>query len=107
MDNLESLIEDLPDAVQEDLQGRVDGVETMERRRVADEVRRAVLMLPERQRAAVTLCHFEGFTNIETADILETTVEAVESLLTRGRRKLRELLRDEAASPHGERRAAP
>ena len=58
--------------------------------------------LPERQRAAIALCHFEGFTNTETADILETTVEAVESLLTRGRRKLKELLQGERRESIGE-----
>jgi len=48
--------------------------------------------LPERQRVAVVLRHIEGLANPEIAEILETTVEAVESLLSRGRRTLKALL---------------
>ena len=48
--------------------------------------------LPERQRSAVVLRHIEGMSNPEIAEILETSVEAVESLLTRGLRGLRRQL---------------
>lgn len=48
----------------------------------------AMSRLPERQRLAVALRHFEGLGNPEIANMLEVTVEAVESLLTRGRRAL-------------------
>ena len=48
--------------------------------------------LPERQRSAVVLRHIEGMSNPEIAEILETSVEAVESLLTRGLRELRRQL---------------
>src|SRR6056297_2566004 len=44
--------------------------------------------LPARQRQAVVLRHIEGCANPEIAEIMETTVEAVESLTTRGRRAL-------------------
>jgi len=49
--------------------------------------------LPERQRAAITLCHYQGLGNIEAAAALEISVEALESLLSRGRRALKEKLR--------------
>lgn len=49
----------------------------------------ALAELPERQRAAIALAHYDGLGNQETADILEISVEAVESLLARGRRALR------------------
>lgn len=49
----------------------------------------AVGRLPERQKAALTLVHFEGLTNIEAAAALEVSVEALESLLARARRKLK------------------
>jgi RNA polymerase sigma factor (sigma-70 family) len=52
-------------------------------------VRMALDTLPERQRAAIVLCHFEELGNIEAAAILEVSVEALESLLSRGRRALR------------------
>lgn len=54
----------------------------------------ALAALPERQRAAIAFCHFQEFSNIETAEIMEISVEAVESLLARGRRALRERLSD-------------
>jgi RNA polymerase sigma-70 factor, ECF subfamily len=56
-------------------------------------VTREVAALPERQRVALALCHYEGMRNDETAEIMGITVEAVESLLSRARRTLRERLR--------------
>lgn len=54
----------------------------------------AVGELPERQRAALALCHYEGVSNVEAAAILDLTVGAVESLLVRARRNLRDTLAD-------------
>ena len=48
--------------------------------------------LPSRQRIAITLVHFEECGNIEAAEIMEISVDALESLLSRGRKKLRDLL---------------
>lgn len=53
----------------------------------------AVARLPARQRMAITLCHFQELSNIEAAKIMGTSVEALESLLARGRRALRDDLR--------------
>lgn len=58
-------------------------------------VQEALSQLPERQSSALTLCHEQGYSNPEIAEILECSVEAVESLLSRGRRALRELLKQE------------
>lgn len=44
--------------------------------------------LPDRQRLAIVLRHFEERSNPEIAEILDTSVEAVESLLGRARREL-------------------
>lgn len=55
-------------------------------------VQEAIADLPERQRAAIAMAHFDGMNNIETAAALEISVEAVESLLARGRRTLRQKL---------------
>lgn len=45
--------------------------------------------LPERQRMAIVLCHYQEKTNIEAAKIMGVSVDALESLLARGRRALR------------------
>ncbi|WP_366417753.1 RNA polymerase sigma factor [Parvibaculum sp.] len=60
-----------------------------EQRELAARVDAALQELPERQRAAIVLSHYQGLGNIEAADILGVTVEAVESLLSRARRQLR------------------
>ena len=56
-------------------------------------LRDAVAELPERQRTALMLCHFDGMSNQEAAAVLEVTVEALESLLSRARRTLKTTLR--------------
>lgn len=68
----------------------------LQRSRVSERVERALAELPERQRQAIVLCHYEELGNIEAAAVMEVGVEALESLLSRGRRKLRELLREDA-----------
>ena len=49
---------------------------------------RALADLPDRQRQAVILRHIEGLANPEIAAILQVGVEAVESLIARGKRAL-------------------
>lgn len=58
----------------------------MQRRQAGAIVRRAVGELPARQRKALVLCHYEGLSNAEAAEILGTTVKGVEGLLVRARR---------------------
>ncbi len=48
--------------------------------------------LPERQRTALHLRHFQELSNPEIAEILDTSVEAVESLLARAKRALADRL---------------
>ncbi|MCE9650534.1 MAG: RNA polymerase sigma factor [Parvibaculum sp.] len=67
----------------------------LEQQDLAKRVDAALQTLPARQRAAVTLTHFQGLTNIEAAETLEISVEAVESLLGRARRQLRDALATE------------
>ena len=57
-------------------------------------VDRALQALPERQREAIVLCHYQELTNIEAAGLMSVSVEALESLLSRGRRTLRQVLAD-------------
>ena len=56
---------------------------------LSEQIEAALRALPERQRAAIQLCHFQECGNIEAAEILGISVEALESLLSRGRRALR------------------
>lgn len=55
-------------------------------------VREALAGLPERQKAALVLCYYDGASRKEAADILEITEKAVESLLYRARDTLRHRL---------------
>lgn len=66
----------------------------LERKVVAVAVQHAIASLPDRQRQAVVLCHEQGLSNPEIAQVMQCGVEAVESLLSRGRRTLRKLLED-------------
>lgn len=54
----------------------------------------ALQALPVRQREAIVLCHYQELGNIEAAAVMGVGVEALESLLGRGRRALRVALAD-------------
>lgn len=58
--------------------------------------------LPVRQRMAITLCHYQELSNIDAAVVMGVSVEAVESLLARGRRTLRAALAPQRANLMGE-----
>jgi RNA polymerase sigma-70 factor (ECF subfamily) len=49
----------------------------------------AIGELPDRQRTAVLLTYSEGMTNAQVAEVLDTSVSAVETLLIRGKKTLR------------------
>lgn len=53
-------------------------------------LRIAMASLPERQRTALYLCAYQGLSNKEAAAILNIGVDALESLLARARRSLRD-----------------
>lgn len=57
-------------------------------------VQEAMATLPERQREAIVLCHFQELSNIAAAELMSVSVEALESLLARGRRALKAALSD-------------
>jgi RNA polymerase sigma-70 factor (ECF subfamily) len=60
---------------------------------LAGRVRDAMTTLPETQRMALALCHYQGLRNIEAAQVLGVSIEALESLLSRARRTMREELK--------------
>lgn len=84
--------DEVPDMVDD----RPDPGEALHEKELAAQVNDAMLRLPERQRIAITLCHHQGLTNIEAAEVMDLSIEALESLLARGRRKLKELLKPRA-----------
>ena len=87
-------IDSIPEPVDES-----DNAQTgIERREQSERVRSALGELPERQRAAFVLCFYEEHSNKEAADILGVSVKALESLLVRSRRALKDKLGQEKQS---------
>ena len=68
---------------------------TLGDRQLANRVETELRALPDRQRLALVLCHYEDLSMAQTAQIMETSVEAVESLLGRARRSLKQRLAGE------------
>lgn len=65
-------------------------------RDISNEIDRALAQLPPRQRAVIVFTYFEAMGAKETAAAMETTIEAVESLLSRAKKSLKQaLLNDE------------
>lgn len=52
----------------------------------------AIAELPDRQRTAIVLTYTEGMSNAQVAEVLGTSVSAVETLLVRGKQNLRRAL---------------
>lgn len=81
-------VETLPDPA--------DEAPLADRRIEADQASEAVAAaladLPERYRAALVLCYYEGFSNALAAQVLDLNIKAMESLLFRARRQMRTLL---------------
>jgi len=63
---------------------------------IARRVDLALAALPDRQRSAIVLVHYQELPARDAANIMEISVEALESLLSRGRRGLRVALLEEA-----------
>ena len=61
----------------------------------------ALARLPDRQREAIVLCHYQELSNIEAAGLMKVSIEALESLLSRGRRALRQALADHRPGAEG------
>jgi RNA polymerase sigma-70 factor (ECF subfamily) len=62
---------------------------TIEETQASKQVQAALAQLPPRQREAILLHHYQELSNTEAAAVLGVSIEALESLLTRGRRALR------------------
>ena len=85
-----SVVAEVPEIAEPASQDR-----TLEERDLSHRVDRALQALPERQRLALVLFHYEGMTQVEVGEVLGVTDEAVESLLARARRALKAGLKNE------------
>lgn len=81
------------ETVPEVADGQPGAVEIIERNELNGMLELAMQRLPEQQRIAVIFSYHENMSNGEIAQMMDTTVAAVESLLKRGRQQLRQLLR--------------
>ena len=77
----------------ETLEGGIRTDDVVQGRERSAIVGRALRQLPERQRAALVLCHYQGLSNAEAAAVIGTSVKGVESLLIRARRQMRDILK--------------
>jgi RNA polymerase sigma-70 factor (ECF subfamily) len=84
------VVEEVPEVVEPPTQSH--GLEQAD---VARRIQAALAALPDRQRMALTLFHYEGLSQSDIAGIMGITDEAVESLLSRARRGLKVALKDE------------
>jgi RNA polymerase sigma-70 factor (ECF subfamily) len=81
------------ETVPEVADGQPGAIEIIERNELNGMLELAMQRLPEQQRIAVIFSYHENMSNGEIAQVMDTTVAAVESLLKRGRQQLRQLLR--------------
>jgi RNA polymerase sigma-70 factor (ECF subfamily) len=81
------------ESVAEPVDSRPDAVTAIHRNEVSGLLEEAMAKVPEQQRYALILSYHQELSNSEIAEVMDTTVPAVESLLKRGRQRLRELLR--------------
>ena len=80
------------DSVPEPEDDRPDAAYHIAERQMAERVKAAIAALPKRQRAALVLCHYEEMGNIAAAAALNISVGALESLLIRAKRALKDRL---------------
>ena len=85
-----TVVAEVPEQAEQPTQFR-----SIDERESSGRVRQAILALPERQRLALTLFHFDGLSQIEVGNLLGISDEAVESLLARARRTLKAALKNE------------
>ena len=84
-------VEDAPEPVDPD----PSVLERMAESETSKVLAEAIATLPERQRQALVLRHFEEYSNPEIGEAMDCSVEAVESLLARARRQLARIMEDQ------------
>lgn len=69
-----------------------DAIHHIQESEVSRTIKDALFTLPVRQRTALMLVHYSDCSNREAADTMNISVDALESLLARGRKALKEKL---------------
>ena len=83
----------LSQAGYDDIEAQTIGPETeRDQSELGKTIQSSIAQLPERQRSALLFCHYQGLSNKQAAEILEISVDALESLLSRARRSLKKSL---------------
>jgi RNA polymerase sigma-70 factor (ECF subfamily) len=72
-----------------------DGFDALAAHEKKQRVLAALDQLPQRQKHAIILNYYQGLSNIEAAQAMDISVDALESLLSRARRQLRQSLKAE------------
>ncbi len=83
----EQMVDELPE-----IGGSATQLKTLEEGDLREFMDDALQALPERQRVALVLFHYENLSMSSVAETMDASVEAVESLLARGRRTLKKSL---------------
>jgi RNA polymerase sigma-70 factor (ECF subfamily) len=86
----EETVDELPEVSRDATQQQV-----LEERDLEQYVEAALNELPERQRIALVLFHYEQLSMNDVAEAMDASVEAIESLLARGRRALKKSLKSQ------------
>ena len=86
------------DAIDEPVDESPSALDVLQQDARMDALQGALLEPPERQRQAVVLRHIDELPNPEIAEVMQISVEAVESLTSRGKRALAGLLRGRKAA---------
>ena len=81
-------------------EGAPDPLGHLTRKQTENRVSAALLRLPDRQRTAIMLVHYGECSGARAAGIMGVSVDAMESLLARGRRALKALLTDVNGDGH-------
>lgn len=85
------IVEEVPDIADDGVQA--DGA--LVRSQITGNIDAAIAGLPDRQRIALVMTYFEHMSNQQTAEVLDLSIDAVESLLSRARRNLKSQLAGE------------
>lgn len=67
-------------------------VKVLENKQLTDIIRKAITTLPEKQRIALLLQKYNGFSYEETSQIMGCSVSSVESLIQRARQNMKKML---------------